>query len=133
MATGGSPVLRCNFWNMALERFGRGVLLCSNLLSRRGICAIGDIRHLPSSAEGAVKIEEAGRDLRVAAGEIIFALQQLGLCGDDIQEVDRTLRVTLPGGLQSGLIFSDGPGDIGTPMLRFAIGRQGVVDLLPGQ
>src|SRR6202040_2957452 len=108
-------------------------LWCSNRLSRRAICTIGDIREVPSSPEGAIKIDEICRNQRVAVGKIIFALQQLGLCRDDIQEIDRTLRVTLPGGLQSGLIFSDGPGDIGTPVLRFAIGRQGVVDLLPGQ
>jgi len=132
IATGGSPVLRCNFWNMARKQFGGGVLWCSNVLSRRAICTIGDICDLPSSPEGAIKIDEICRDLRVAVGKIIFALQQLGLCRDDIQEVDRTLRVTLPGGLQSGLIFRDGPGNIGTPALRFAIGRQGVVDLLPG-
>ena len=107
-------------------------LSCSNRLSRRTTCTIDDICDLPPSPEGAIKIDEVCRDLRVAVGKIIFALQQLGLCRNDIQEVDRTLRVTLPGGSQSGLIFSDGPGDIGTPVLRFAIGRQGVVDLLPG-
>src|SRR5260370_14756678 len=112
--------LRCNFWNMARKRFGGGLLWCSNLLSRRGIRTIDDICYLPSSPEGAIEIDEICRDLRVAVGKIIFALQQLCLCGDDIQEVDRTLRVTLPGGLQSGLIFSDGPGDIGTPLLPFS-------------
>ena len=75
------------------------------------------IRDLPSSAEGAIEIDEICRNLRVAVGKIIFALQQLGLCRDDVQEVDRTLRVTLPGGLQSGPTFSDGPGDIGTAEL----------------
>src|SRR3984893_14127707 len=117
---------------MARKRSGGSDLSRSNLLSRRAICTIDDICGLPSSAEGAIEIDEICRDLRVAVGKIIFALQQLGLCRDDIQEVDRTLRVTLPGGLQGGLIFSDGPGDIGTPELRFAIGRHGVVDFLPG-
>jgi hypothetical protein len=116
---------------MALKRFGGGVLRRSNLLSRRAICIIGHICDLPSSAEGPIKIDEICRGLRIAVGKIIFALQQLGLCRDDIQEVDRTLLVTLPGGSQSGLIFGDRPGNIGTPALRFAIGRQGVVDLLP--
>ena len=37
-----------------------------------------------------------------------FAPQQLGLCRDDIQEIDRTLRVTLTGGLQGCLISSHG-------------------------
>jgi hypothetical protein len=32
IATGGSPVLRCNCDNIALKRFGGGVLWCSNLL-----------------------------------------------------------------------------------------------------
>src|SRR5258708_27491603 len=91
-----------------------------------------DIRDFPSSAEGAIEIDEIRRDLRVTVGKIIFALQQLSLCRDNIQEVDRTLLITLPGGLQSGLIFSDGPGDVAAPELRFAIGGDGVVDLLPG-
>src|SRR3979411_1683066 len=117
---------------MAPTRFGGGVLWRCNVLSRRGICTIGGICNLPASPEGAIKIDEIGRDLGVAVGKIIFALQQLGLCRDDIQEVDRTLRVTLPRSLQSSLIFSDGSGNVGTPALRFAIGRQGVVDLLPG-
>src|SRR5882757_4512269 len=106
---------------MARKRFGGGVLLYSNLLQRRALCTIGDICDLPSSPEGAIKIDKICRDLRVAVGEVIFALQQLRLCRDDIQEVDRTLRVTLPGGLQSGLVFSDGPGDIGASALHFAI------------
>jgi hypothetical protein len=38
--------------------------------------------------ERAIKIDEIRRDLRVAVGKIIFALEQLGLCRDDIQ--DRT-------------------------------------------
>ena len=42
----------------------------------------------PSSPEGAIKIDEIRRDLRVAVGKIIFALEQLSLCRDDIQ--DRT-------------------------------------------
>jgi len=114
------------------KRLSSGPLSCFNLLSRHIIPTKGDICDLPSSPEGAIKVDEIRRDLRVAVGKIIFALQQLGLCRDDIQEVDRTLRVTLPGGLQSGLIFSDGPGDVAAPYLRFAIGRDGVVDLLPG-
>src|ERR1700758_1515827 len=77
------------------------------------IRTMDDIRDLPSSTEGAIKTDENCRDQRVAVGKIIFALQQLGLCRDDIQEVDRTLGVTLPGGLQSVPIFSDGPGNIG--------------------
>jgi hypothetical protein len=72
------------FWNMARKRFGGGALWNSNLLSRRAICTIGDICDLPSSPEGAIKIDEVCRDLRVAVGKIIFALQQLGLCRDDI-------------------------------------------------
>src|SRR6202048_889925 len=104
----------------------------SDLLSRRAIRTIDDIHDLPSSTEGAIKVDEIGRDLGVAVGKIVFALQQLGLCRDDIEEVDRTLLITLPGDAQRVLIFSDGAGDIGTPELRFAIGRQGVVDLLPG-
>src|ERR1700675_2780138 len=117
---------------MAPKRWGGGVLWRSNVLSPRGLRTIGGLCTLTTSPAGAIKIDEGCRDLRVAVGKIIFALQQLGLCRDDIQEVDRALRVTLPGGLQRGLIFSDRPGDIGTPELRFAIGRQGVVDLLPG-
>ena len=58
-----------------------------NLLSRRGSCTKSDICDLPSS-ERAIKIDEIRRDLRVAVGKIIFALEQLGLCRDDIQ--DRT-------------------------------------------
>src|SRR3977135_1338025 len=117
---------------MARKRFGGGVLLYSNLLSRCAICTIGDICDLPSSSQGAIKIDEMCRELGVDVSKIIFALQQLGLCRDDVEEVDRTLRVTLPRSLQSSLIFSDGSGNVGTPALRFAIGRQGVVDLLPG-
>src|ERR1700690_3828998 len=100
-------------------------------LRQHAIWTIGAICELPTSAESAIKIDEIGRDLRVAVGKVIFALQQLGLCRGDIQEVGRTLRVTLPGGLQSGLIFRDGAGDVDAPALRFAIVRQGVVDLLP--
>src|ERR1700688_3249762 len=91
----------------------------------RGISTIGGICDLPASPEGPIKIDEIRRDLRVAVGKVILALQQLGLCRDDIQEVDRTLRVTLSGGSQRGLIFSDRPGDICTPVLRFAVSRQG--------
>src|SRR5260370_35797692 len=93
---------------------------------------IGGICDLPASPEGAIKIDEICRDLRVAVGKIILALQQLGLCRDDIQEVDRTLRVTLPGASQRGLIFSDGPGDIAAPVWGFAMSRQGIFDRLPG-
>jgi hypothetical protein len=57
---------------------------------------MGDICDLPSSPESAIEIDEICRDLRVAVGKVIFALQQLGLCRGDIQEVGRTLRVTLP-------------------------------------
>src|SRR6266403_1503168 len=92
---------------------------CSWHQRRGGPPASKDIRDFPSSAEGAIEIDEIRRDLRVAVGKIIFALQQLGLCRDDIQEVDRTLLITLPGGLQSCLIFSDGPGNICTQALRF--------------
>jgi hypothetical protein len=70
---------------------GRVLWYC-NVLSGHAVC------NLPSSAEGSIQIDEVCRDLRVAVGQIIFALQQLGLCRDDIQEVDRPLRVTLPGG-----------------------------------
>jgi hypothetical protein len=84
IATGCSPVLRCNFWNMARKQFGSGVLWCCNVLSRRAICTIGDICDFPSSPKGAIKIDEICRDLRVTVGKIIFALQQLGLCRDDI-------------------------------------------------
>src|ERR1700687_110366 len=93
------------------------LLWCFNRTSRRASCTIGDIRDLPSSPEGAIEIDEICRDPRVAIRKIIFALQQLGLCRDDIQEVDRTLRVTLPGGLQRGLIFRDGPGNMAAPEL----------------
>jgi len=55
---------------------------------RGGPPASKDIRDFPSSAEGAIEIDEIRRDLRVAVGKIIFALEQLGLCRDDIQ--DRT-------------------------------------------
>ena|SRR5216684_2996921 len=82
---------------MARKRFGGGVLWRSDLLSRRAIYIIGHICDLPSSAEGPIKIDEIRRDLRVAIGKIIFALQQLGLCRGDIEEVDRPLRVMLPG------------------------------------
>jgi hypothetical protein len=41
-------------------------------VSRR---AIGDVSEFPSSAERAVKIDEICRDLCVAVGEIIFALE----------------------------------------------------------
>ena len=50
---------------------------------------MGEVRDLPTSAESAIKIDEICRDLRVAFGKIIFALQQLGLCRGDIQEVGR--------------------------------------------
>jgi len=50
-----------------------------NLLSRHVIPTKGDICDLPSSPEGAIKIDEIYRDLRVAVGKIVFALQQLGL------------------------------------------------------
>src|SRR6266404_405133 len=111
-----------NFWNMARKRFGGGVLWCSNVLSQRAICTIGDICDFPSSPKRAIKIDEIYRDLRVTVGKIIFALQQLGLCREDIEEVDRTLLITLPGDLQRRVIFSDGPGDMAAPELRFAIG-----------
>ena len=78
---------------------------------------MGQICVLPSFPEGAIKIDEIGRDQGVDVRQIVFALQQLGLCRDDVEEVDRALRVALPGGLQSSLIFRDGPGDIGTPVL----------------
>src|SRR6202166_2192813 len=131
-----SAILNCS-WVQFLERgtqtrFGGGVLWCSNFLSRRAIYPMGDICELPPSPEGAIKIDEICRDLRVAVGKVVLALKQLGLCRGDIQEVGRTLRVTLPGGLQSGLIFRDEAGDVDAPALRFAIVRQGVVDLLPG-
>src|SRR4029077_11197281 len=113
------------------KRLSSGSLSCFNLLSRHIIPTKGDICDLPSSPEGAIKTNEIRRNLRVAVGKIIFALQQLSLCRDDIQEVDRTLRVTLPGSLQSVLILSDGPGDIGTLVLRFTISRQGIIDFLP--
>jgi hypothetical protein len=102
-----------------------------NLLRQHTICAMGHVRDLPASAERAIHIDEVCRDLRVAVGKVIFALQQLGLCRVDIQEVGRALRVTLPGGLQSGLVFRDGAGDVDAPALRFSKVRQGVVDLLP--
>jgi hypothetical protein len=84
IAIGGSLVLRCNFLEHGTQTIWRGALWCSNLLSRRAICTIGDICDLPSSPEGAIKIDEVCRDLRVAVGKIIFALEQLGLCRDDI-------------------------------------------------
>lgn len=102
---------------------------CYDILSGRAVCGIDN---LPSSAKGSIEIDEARRDLRVAVGQIIFALQQLSLGGEHIQKVDRPLRVTLPRGLQGGLIFSDGAGDVGASALRFAIGRQRIVDVLPG-
>src|SRR5271154_5606299 len=76
-----------------------------------------DIYDFPTSPEGAIKIDQICCDLRVAVGKIILALKQLGLRRGDIQEVRGSLRVTLPCGLQSGLIFRNGAG---------------VVDLLPG-
>src|SRR3984885_9003969 len=91
-----------------------------------------DVCEFPASAESAINVDEICCDLRVAVGKVVLALQQLGLCRGDIQEVGRTLRVTLPCGLQSGLIFRDGAGDVDAPALRFAIVRHGVVDLLPG-
>src|ERR1700716_1345980 len=114
------------------KRLPSGPLLRFNLLSRRGSCTKSDICDLPSSPERAIKIDEIRRDLRLAVGKIIFALEQLGLCRDDIQEVDRTLRITLPGGLQGRPIFADGAGDMAAPKLRLAIGRDGIVDFLPG-
>jgi hypothetical protein len=83
IAVGGSPVLKCNCWNMARKRFG-GVLWCSKFLSRRAICQMGDICDLPSSPEGTIKIDEICRDLRIAVGKVVFALQQLGLCRGDV-------------------------------------------------
>jgi hypothetical protein len=91
-----TQLLRCNFGTWHATLFGGGVLWCSNLLSRRAIYPMGDICDLPSSPESAIEIDEICRDLRVAVGKVIFALQQLGLCRGDIQEVGRTLRVTLP-------------------------------------
>jgi hypothetical protein len=76
------------------------------------ICIVGDICDLPSSPEGAIKIDEICCDQGVAVGKVVLALKQLGLCRGDIQEVGRSLRVTLPCGLQSGLIFRDGAGDV---------------------
>jgi hypothetical protein len=73
-----------NFWNMARKQFGGRALWCRNVLSRRAICTICDICDLPSSPKGAIKIDEICRDLGIAVGKIIFALQQLGLCRDDI-------------------------------------------------
>ena len=67
-------------------------------MSQCAVGVTGDIQDLPSSPKGAIKIDKICRDPRLAIGKIIFALQQSGLCRDDIQEVDRTLRVTLPGG-----------------------------------
>jgi hypothetical protein len=93
------------------KRLSSGPLSRFNLLSRHVIPTKGEICDLPSSPERAIKIDEVCRDFRVAVGKIIFALQQLGLRRDDIQEVDCALRVTLPGGLQSGPIFGDGPVD----------------------
>jgi hypothetical protein len=76
------------------------------------ICIVGDICHLPSSPKGAIKIDEICCDQGVAVGKVVLALKQLGLCRGDIQEVGRSLRATLPRGLQSGLIFRDGAGDV---------------------
>jgi hypothetical protein len=59
---------------------------------------VGDIGDLSSSPESAIKIDEIDHNPCVAVGEIILTLQQQSLCRDDVQEVDRTLRVTLPGG-----------------------------------
>src|ERR1700722_8364431 len=116
---------------ITLDKASRMSRIFRNLW-QRAIWTIGAICELPTSPESAIKIDEICRDLRIALGKVIFALQQLGLCRGDIQEVGRTLRVTLPGGLQSGLIFRDGAGDVDAPALGFAIIRQGVVDLLPG-
>jgi hypothetical protein len=43
-------------------------------VSRRASASKG-IRDFPSSAEGAIEIDEIRRDLRVTVGKIIFALQ----------------------------------------------------------
>src|SRR5258707_5639978 len=91
---------------------------------RGATSASKDIRDFPSSAEGAIEIDEIRRDLRVAVGKIIFVLQQLCLCRDDIHEVDRTLGVTLAGGLHSCLLCSDGLGDNGKPEWCFTVCRQ---------
>ena len=97
--TSSSTRARTSGNDNALRRF--------NFLPSRAICIKPEIRDLPSSTEGAIKVDEICRYLGVAVGKIIFALQQLGLCRDDIQEIDRTFRVTLSGGLQRGLIFGD--------------------------
>ena len=72
------------------KRLPSGPLSRFNLLSRRGSCTKNDICDLPSSPERAIKIDEIRRELRVAVGKIIFALEQLGLCRDDIQDRTRT-------------------------------------------
>src|ERR1700730_3734427 len=116
MPSRSAPMLRRKAWNAfrrSRPNSGTAAALSrSNLLSRRAIRTMDDIHDLPSSTEGAIEIDETCRDLGVAVSKIIFALQQLGLCRDDVQEVDRALLITLPGGLQSGLIFSDRPGNI---------------------
>jgi hypothetical protein len=45
-----------------------------------------DVRELPFASEGAIKIDQIYRNLGVAVGKVIFALQQLDLRRDDIQD-----------------------------------------------
>jgi hypothetical protein len=64
-------LLRRQRVNDRAHRFAdAGALSRSDLLSWRAI-AIDDIYDLPSAAEGAVEIDEIGRDLGVAVGKII--------------------------------------------------------------
>src|ERR1700751_3350132 len=80
------------------------------------------VRELPSSAEGPIKTDETGRDCCIVVGKINIALEQVGLCRDYVQELDRPLLVALLGCLQRVSIFSDGLRPISAPTLPFAIG-----------
>ena len=66
-------------WSLSMPKPKRMLpchsLWCSSRLSRHAICTIGDICDLPSSPEGAIKIDQIRCDLRVAVGKVVLALK----------------------------------------------------------
>jgi diguanylate cyclase (GGDEF)-like protein len=87
---------------------------------------------LPAAAQRLVKCDKIGGHCRRAAGKLLLRREQVGLRHQHCQKVRHTLLVSALRKIQRPLILSHRPDQFISPRLFRLIGRQRVVNVVPG-
>src|SRR4051812_45546457 len=88
---------------------------------RRGISTLFLLR-FPSTAQRAIELHEAQRNVSPRLSQGILLRRKRGLEDEDRREVNRTVAVLVVRNLNRALSGSDALGQIGRPLLRFGVG-----------